>query len=66
MDIYDESLHAHVLRKMRRERIQDFSEMELQRVFSDFDLPEETYLEIVAYLVDNGLTIEDIYETEVH
>ena len=62
MDFYDESLQAHILRKMRRERIQDFSETELERVFADFDVPEEAYQEVVAFLIDSGLTIEDIYD----
>lgn len=61
MDIYDYELHDKVLDKMRIERIQDFSEVEIERVFADFDLPERQYLAIIDLLVTRGLTIEDVY-----
>lgn len=61
MDIYDSELQRHVLWKMREEGIRNFSEEELERVFADFDLLEETYLDIVASLIDEGLTIDNLY-----
>lgn len=61
MDIYDSELHEKVIDQMRRERIQDFSEEEIERAFADFDLPERQYLEIIDVLITRGLTIDDIY-----
>ena len=61
MDIWDKELHEKVLNKMCLERIQDFSEVEIERVFSDFDLPEKQYLAIIDHLLWKGLTIDDVY-----
>lgn len=66
MDIYDTELHEKVLDKMRAERIQDFSEEEIERVFADFDLPEKQYLEIIDVLLARGLTIDYIYRRQSH
>lgn len=64
MEIYDHELHEKVLDKMFLEGIQDFSEVEIERVFADFDLPEKQYLGIIDVLISRGLTIEAVYERE--
>lgn len=65
MDIWDRELKQRVIRKMRWERIEDFSDEELERVFSDFDVPEEEYLLVVARLVDDGLTIDNLHSWDI-
>ena len=62
MDIYDHELHEKVIDQMRRERVQDFSEEEIERAFADFDLPEKHYLGIIDVLITRGLTVEEIYK----
>ncbi|MEO6239815.1 MAG: hypothetical protein ABIQ40_00700 [Bacteroidia bacterium] len=65
MDIWDRELKQRVIRKMRWERIEDFSDEELERVFADFDIPEEEYLTVVARLVDDGLTIDNLNSWDI-
>jgi hypothetical protein len=59
MDIWDKKIK--VIERMHVKQIKDFSDEELERVFSGFDLPEEECLAIVRRFINNGLTIEKLY-----